>query len=206
MKLRHSFVNTLYILSNRIWKAVVVTYMNEVRWLWWQGWGNFNFRQIFISNRSDWRRGLHIFLPRVYRGLFPERIKRLVREADRWFPCSADHKNPWGYTFTPPYDVSAWCLVKRDNKFPSCTSTDVIVRVTCSDVTKGKWRQRTCKVTVAARLRNHCCSGNTDTVFSVYCWDTHYCQQYKNIGCCPTKVCNVNLLRLEAVKCTSVFT
>lgn len=59
-------------------------------------------------------------------------------------------------------------------------------------------------VTIAPGLCSHCCSGNPDSAFSVYCWDTCCCQQYKSIGCCTTKTCNVNLFRRETVERTSV--
>jgi hypothetical protein len=43
-------------------------------------------------------------------------VKRPGREADHSPPSSAEVKNAWSYTSTPPYAFMAWCLVKhRDN-------------------------------------------------------------------------------------------
>jgi hypothetical protein len=43
-------------------------------------------------------------------------VKRPGREADHSPPSSAEVKNAWSYTSTPPYVFMAWCLVKhRDN-------------------------------------------------------------------------------------------
>jgi hypothetical protein len=43
-------------------------------------------------------------------------VKRPRREADHSPSSNAEVKNAWSYTFTPPYIIMAWCLVKhRDN-------------------------------------------------------------------------------------------
>jgi hypothetical protein len=43
-------------------------------------------------------------------------VKRPRHEADYSPPSSAEVKNTWSYTSTPPYVFMAWCLVKyRDN-------------------------------------------------------------------------------------------
>jgi hypothetical protein len=38
--------------------------------------------------------------------------KRLEREADYLPPSSAEVKNEWSYTSTPPHALIAWCSVK----------------------------------------------------------------------------------------------
>jgi hypothetical protein len=46
----------------------------------------------------------------------PLGVKLPAREADHSPPSSAEFKNVWSYTSTPPYFFMAWCLVKhRDN-------------------------------------------------------------------------------------------
>jgi hypothetical protein len=40
-------------------------------------------------------------------------VKRPGREADHSPPSSAEVKNAWVYTTTPPYFFKAWCLVKH---------------------------------------------------------------------------------------------
>jgi hypothetical protein len=40
-------------------------------------------------------------------------IKQLGREADHSLPYSAEVKNAWSYTYTPPYAIMAWCLIKQ---------------------------------------------------------------------------------------------
>jgi hypothetical protein len=43
-------------------------------------------------------------------------VKRPGREADHSTPSSAEVKNAWSYTSTPPYVFVAWCSLKhRDN-------------------------------------------------------------------------------------------
>jgi len=39
-------------------------------------------------------------------------VKRPGRGADHSSPSSADVKNEWSCTFTPPYVFIAWCLIK----------------------------------------------------------------------------------------------
>jgi hypothetical protein len=39
-------------------------------------------------------------------------VKRLGREANHSPQSSAEFKNTWTYTSTPPYAFTAWCLVK----------------------------------------------------------------------------------------------
>jgi hypothetical protein len=39
-------------------------------------------------------------------------IKQPEREADYSSPSSAEVKNEWRYTSTPPYALVAWCSVK----------------------------------------------------------------------------------------------
>jgi len=39
-------------------------------------------------------------------------VKRPGREADHSPPSSAEVKNAWSCTSTPPYVFTAWCLVK----------------------------------------------------------------------------------------------
>jgi len=43
------------------------------------------------------------------RGSFP-RVKGPGREADHSAPSSAEVKNAWSYTSTPPHVFKAWCL------------------------------------------------------------------------------------------------
>jgi len=43
-------------------------------------------------------------------------VKLPGHEVDDSLPSSAEVKNVWSYTSTPPYVFTAWCLVKhRDN-------------------------------------------------------------------------------------------
>jgi hypothetical protein len=44
-------------------------------------------------------------------------IKRPVHEADHSPPSSAEVKNAWGYTSTPQYVFTAWCLIKKRIRF-----------------------------------------------------------------------------------------
>jgi len=39
-------------------------------------------------------------------------VKRLERDTDHLHPSSAEVKNVWSYTCTPPYVYLAWCIVK----------------------------------------------------------------------------------------------
>jgi len=45
------------------------------------------------------------------------KVKRPVCEADHSPPCATEVKNAWGYTFTPQYVLTAWCLVKNRDTF-----------------------------------------------------------------------------------------
>jgi hypothetical protein len=40
-------------------------------------------------------------------------VKGLWHDAAHSPPCSAEVKNAWSYTFTPPYVFTAWFLIKR---------------------------------------------------------------------------------------------
>jgi hypothetical protein len=40
-------------------------------------------------------------------------VKRQEREADHSPPSSAEVKNAWSYTSTPPYVFMTWCLIKH---------------------------------------------------------------------------------------------
>jgi hypothetical protein len=40
-------------------------------------------------------------------------VKRQGREADHSPPFSAEVKNTWSYTSTPPYAFAVWCLVEH---------------------------------------------------------------------------------------------
>jgi len=44
-------------------------------------------------------------------------VKRPGRAASHSPPSSAEVKNLWSYTSTPPYAFTAWCLFKHRNKF-----------------------------------------------------------------------------------------
>jgi hypothetical protein len=46
-------------------------------------------------------------------------MKRPGREADDSPPSSAEIKNAWSYTSTPPYVFMAWCVVKHRNNSTS---------------------------------------------------------------------------------------
>jgi hypothetical protein len=50
-------------------------------------------------------------------------VKRPGREADHSPPSSAEVKNAWSYTFTPPYVFMKWCLVKHRDKLEQATYT-----------------------------------------------------------------------------------
>jgi hypothetical protein len=61
-------------------------------------------------------------------------VKRPGREADHSLPSSAEVKNAWSYTSTPPYVFMAWCLVKHRDNF-----TGWVYRHVSWTVTDGKW-------------------------------------------------------------------
>jgi len=44
-------------------------------------------------------------------------VERPEREADHLLQSSADFKNAWICTSTPPVRLMAWCLVKHRGKF-----------------------------------------------------------------------------------------
>jgi len=71
------------------------------------GAGNF-----FLRHRIQRGFGAH---PDSYRtgtgGPYPG-VKRPGREADHSPPSSAEVKNAWSYTSTPPHVFMTWCLVK----------------------------------------------------------------------------------------------
>jgi hypothetical protein len=49
-------------------------------------------------------------------------VKRQGREADNSPPFSAEVKNTWSYTSSPPYAFMAWCLVKQRENFTHVTT------------------------------------------------------------------------------------
>jgi len=49
--------------------------------------------------------------------IFSSGIKRPEREAGHLPPSSAEVKNAWSYTFTPPYAFIAWYLIKHGDNF-----------------------------------------------------------------------------------------
>jgi hypothetical protein len=71
----------------------------------------------------DFRQGLQVFLLATASlpALGPTQppiqsvpwIKRPGREADHSPPPSAEVKNAWSYTSTPPYIFMVWCLMKQ---------------------------------------------------------------------------------------------
>jgi len=48
-----------------------------------------------------------------YRKFFLPGVERSGREVGQSHPSSAEVKNVWSYTSTPPYVLMAWCLVKQ---------------------------------------------------------------------------------------------
>jgi len=44
-------------------------------------------------------------------GVFSPGVKRLGREGDQSLTSNAEVKNPWSYTYTPPY-IFMLCLIK----------------------------------------------------------------------------------------------
>jgi hypothetical protein len=48
-------------------------------------------------------------------------VKRPGREADHSLPSSAEVKNAWSYTSTPPIRLHGWCLVKHRDNFYYCS-------------------------------------------------------------------------------------
>jgi hypothetical protein len=64
-------------------------------------------------------------------------VKRPVREADHSPLSSAEVKNAWRYTSTPPYFFTAWCLVKNRDNF---TFTYIGVRKHMRVSTCKQWR------------------------------------------------------------------
>jgi hypothetical protein len=63
-------------------------------------------------------------------------VKRSVCEVYHSPPFSAEVRNAWGYTSTPPYAFMAWCLIKqRDNlgdRLPVCTPVSLSSLLTSS--------------------------------------------------------------------------
>jgi len=53
----------------------------------------------------------------MWYSLFPG-VKRPGSEADHSRPSSAEVKNAWIYTSTPPYAFMAWCFVKPETTSP----------------------------------------------------------------------------------------
>jgi hypothetical protein len=51
-------------------------------------------------------------------------FKRPGREADLSLPSSAEVKNAWSYTTTPPYVFMACCLIKHRDNFIFVTVKD----------------------------------------------------------------------------------
>jgi len=75
------------------------------------------FVETVDSRRPGFYSGVQTGSGAGYRWLFPRRVKRLGREADHSPPSSAEVKNGWSCTSTPPYVFLAWRLVKYRNKF-----------------------------------------------------------------------------------------
>jgi len=44
-------------------------------------------------------------------------VKLLGREVDHSTPCSAEVKNAWSFTYTPPYPFTPWCLFTHRDHF-----------------------------------------------------------------------------------------
>jgi hypothetical protein len=66
-------------------------------------------RFFFSPRRPDWFWGPPSLLYNGYQGLFPrEGVKRAGREADHSPRTSAEVKNPWICTSTPPYVFMSW--------------------------------------------------------------------------------------------------
>jgi hypothetical protein len=65
-----------------------------------------------LSPHPDWLWGSPNLLLDAYQGLSLG-VKWLEHESDHSPPSSAEVKNAWSYTSTPPYVFMAWCLVKH---------------------------------------------------------------------------------------------
>jgi hypothetical protein len=59
-------------------------------------------------------------------------VKQLRYEADHLPPSSAEVKNAWSYTSTPPYVFMAWCLVKHRDNF-----TFIFISISNAKITKN---------------------------------------------------------------------
>jgi hypothetical protein len=73
----------------------------------------------FDSQETQSRPALGPTQPRIQRvpvALSP-RLKWPEREADHSPPSSADIKNAWSYTSTPPHVFTAWCVMKHRGNF-----------------------------------------------------------------------------------------
>jgi hypothetical protein len=49
-------------------------------------------------------------------GILSLEVRRPGREADHSPPSSAEVKNAWNYTSTPPYPSMTWCSVKKKHR------------------------------------------------------------------------------------------
>jgi hypothetical protein len=113
-----------------------------------------------LSEQSgfDSRRGLWIFLfatasrpalgptqPPIQwvSGILSPGVKRPRRETDHSPPSSAEVKNTWIFTSTPPYAFTAWCLVNHTDKFTFTFIARGFVSAIYNPVQWGtKWNMR----------------------------------------------------------------
>jgi hypothetical protein len=65
-----------------------------------------------LDSTQDRSEALTTPLTLVRRGLFPKCVKRTGHEAGRSPPTSADVKNEWRSTSTPPHFFMAWYLIR----------------------------------------------------------------------------------------------
>jgi hypothetical protein len=78
----------------------------------WRGLGIFLFTTVFWTALGPTQPPIQWVPGTLFLG-----VKRPGRAADHSPPSTAEIKNAWSYTSSPPYVFMAWCLVKHRDSF-----------------------------------------------------------------------------------------